>query len=427
MAVARASRKRIAIVGAGAGGLVAAWLLRDRHDVTVFEADAVAGGNIRTLGGNVPCPELPEGVRLDAGVVEFDRIHFPRFHALLAELGVELRDVPITSGLLLADGTSWHAPERLHHEYPSGPRRAWAQLRHLPLLFSRRRFLRRTASLGEEELCARRLSDYLDDDVFGMWTRLLMTYAYSIPFEQVGEVGAALTVPVLRRFYQASEWTSVVGGAWQYANRIVERLGGHLHVSTPVARILRRPDAVEVVTAEPQTASFDEVVLAVPPDRVLGLLADAEDEEHRRFSSWRANEAYTLVHCDRGLYERRGLRYASEFDLVRTPSGAGGYNAYLNRLCGVPDGLGVHYGLALGIDEEIDPERVLHRQPHTTPSYRVEELRHRPAVRRHNGDRHTWFVGAWLGDGLHEGAVSSAEAVAVALGARRIGEGARAG
>jgi len=37
-----------------------------------------------------------------------------------------------------------------------------------------------------------------------------------------------------------------------------------------------------------------------------------------------------------------------------------------------------------------------------------------------NGGNRIWYAGAWLGDGLQEGAVASAERVAVALGGRAI-------
>ena len=40
---------RIAVVGAGVSGLVAAHLLHPSHDVTVFEAAAYAGGHANTV------------------------------------------------------------------------------------------------------------------------------------------------------------------------------------------------------------------------------------------------------------------------------------------------------------------------------------------------------------------------------------------
>jgi uncharacterized protein len=40
---------RIAIVGAGISGLTCAHLLHPRHEITVFEADALPGGHTRTI------------------------------------------------------------------------------------------------------------------------------------------------------------------------------------------------------------------------------------------------------------------------------------------------------------------------------------------------------------------------------------------
>jgi len=422
---------KIAIVGGGAAGMVTARLLDDAHDVTVFEREAAVGGHVRTLGGNVACPALPEGVRLDAGVIEFDRLHFPRFHALMDELGVEMAPVPATSGMFLADGSSWHAPERLKREYPSLLHRSVEIPRHVPLLAARNRFLARVIGLTESELVDLSVDDLLEPGVFATWLKMLLMYAYSIPYDRVGAIGASLAMPMLRRFVNSSDWTRVVGGVWTYFERILADLRGAVVTEAVVERIRRDGTGVEVKVAGQAAKRFDAVVLATTPDQVLALLEDdADDDERRRFAAWTPNHVHTLVHTDTGLYTRRGIRYHSEFDLFETTGGAHGYNAHLNRLCGLDalDGLGdlgdapPLFNLAYGIDEEIDPSLVLHTQPFTTPGYTVAALRWRREVIACNGQRATWYAGAWLGDGLHEGAVSSAERVAEGLGGRRIRE-----
>jgi predicted NAD/FAD-binding protein len=46
--------RRIAIVGAGISGLVYAQLLEEGHDLTVFEANAYAGGHTNTIRVDTP-------------------------------------------------------------------------------------------------------------------------------------------------------------------------------------------------------------------------------------------------------------------------------------------------------------------------------------------------------------------------------------
>jgi len=414
---------KIAIVGGGAAGIVTAHLLDKAHDITLFEREVVLGGHVRTLGGNVACDALRGGIRLDAGVIEFDRLHFPRFHALMEELGVEVAPVPATSGLFLADGSAWHAPQRLKLEYPGLLRRGFEIPRHVPLLAARTRFLARVADIPPSVLAAKSVDEFLDDDVFGTWLKMLLMYAYSIPFPQVGGIGAVLAVPMLQRFVHTSDWTRVDGGVWTYFEAICGGLRGEVATGARVVRIARSRDGVDVATEGRAARRFDAVVVATTPDQVLELLTDADDDEHRRFKAWQPSRVHTLTHTDMALYARRDIHYHSEFDLFETGSGAHGYNAYLNRLCGVEEG-SPHYNLAYGIDDEIDPKLVLHTQPYTTPGYTVEALRWRDEVLANNGRKLTWFAGAWLGNGLHEGAVVSAERVALALGGRAIRSGA---
>ena len=411
---------KIAVIGGGTSGIVTAWLLDDRHQVTLFERDDLLGGNIRTLGGNVPCSSLPDGVKLEAGVVEFDRLHFKKFHVLMKRLAVDMVDVPITTGLFLADGSHWHAPDRLSREFPGTVQRFFQELRHVPVALSRNRFLARIAAVSPERMRESCIADFLDDDIFGTWIQMLLMYAYSIPFERAARIGAALAIPMLANFVSASDWTRVVGGVWTYVERILTRLRARIVTGAHVRAVTRREDAVTVAVAGQGAMRFDHVVFAVTPEQILPLLIDAAAAERRRFGSWRANRVRTVVHSDTGIYARRGIRYRSEFDLFETPSGAHGYNAYLNRLCGISSDSTPHYGLAFGLEEEIDPNCVIHAQNHVTPLYEVEALRWRDEIVATNGENRVWFAGAWLGDGLQEGAVVSAERVSIGLGGRTL-------
>ena len=56
--------------------------------------------------------------------------------------------------------------------------------------------------------------------------------------------------------------------------------------------------------------------------------------------------------------------------------------------------------------------RILHIQQHHTPFYTVEAFQHRQEIIKNNGELNTYHVGAYLGDGLHEGAITSAIRVA---------------
>jgi uncharacterized protein len=76
---------KVAIVGAGISGLVAAHLLHDRHEITVFEAAVYAGGHTNTIRVD----SADETHQVDTGFIVFNDRNYPEFTQLLAKLGVE--------------------------------------------------------------------------------------------------------------------------------------------------------------------------------------------------------------------------------------------------------------------------------------------------------------------------------------------------
>src|SRR5215218_1138801 len=75
---------RIAVIGAGVSGLVAAHLLSRQHDVTVFEAADYPGGHTNTV--RVDTEDNTYDV--DTGFIVFNDRTYPNFHKLLQDLGV---------------------------------------------------------------------------------------------------------------------------------------------------------------------------------------------------------------------------------------------------------------------------------------------------------------------------------------------------
>jgi predicted NAD/FAD-binding protein len=172
-------------------------------------------------------------------------------------------------------------------------------------------------------------------------------------------------------------------------------------------------NGVNIMLEDGITQEFDKVVFATPPDQVIKLLSDPTEAEIRRFSTWSANTAKTVVHGDTSIYLRYGIKRFSEFDFFQTEQGWG-YNAYLNQLCGIASS--EQYSLAFNLNKLIASDKVIHIQEHHTPLYTVESFRYRDEVMMTNGENNTYHVGAYLGDGLHEGAIASALRVSQLIG-----------
>jgi predicted NAD/FAD-binding protein len=403
---------KIAIIGGGASGMVTAYLLdKNGHHVTVFEKQPVLGGHIRTLNQNVRPNRSDCDLYLESGVLEFPCV-FHNFLSLMKELEVELEPVNIGSALFLQDGRHFLSAAMIQKNF-TGIQRVIEYLR-LDSLYARSAGLWITTHFAREhDLSDRPMSQFLQRQcIRNCWLKLLTMYSYSMPFELIDNFPAALAIPTLREYIFVN-WVRIKGGVYSYIAKILERFEGDLLLNVDVVGISRETDAVGVKLSDGTTHSFDKVVFATPPDRVMQLLTDPTSAEIERFSAWQPNQATTIIHSDTSMYARYGIEKFSEFDFFQTDSGWG-YNAYLNQLCGISSSQ--QYSLAFNLDDAIAKDKILHVQEHNTPLYTVESFRYRDEVVSTNGEHNTYHAGAYLADGLHEGAITSAMRVAQLIG-----------
>ncbi|MGF1490572.1 MAG: FAD-dependent oxidoreductase [Prochloraceae cyanobacterium] len=399
---------KIAIIGGGASGMVTAYLLdRKRHQITVLEKEPILGGHIRTLNKNI-LPDRSNCDRiLEAGVLEFP-VKFHNFIALMEELEIELEPVNLGSSLFLKDGRHFLSAGAIAKNF-QGIQKLIEYLR-LDTLYARSAGLWIKTYLAQQKnLHNQSLSQYLRSQcIRNCWIKLLVMYSYSLKFELINNFPAELAIPTLKD-YTFVDWLRIKGGVYSYIERILDRFKGKIIVNAEVDSVARKSDGVEIKLLNGETEKFDKIIFATPPDRVMKLLFDPTDREIRWFSPWQENLATTIIHTDTSLYDRYGIEEFSEFDFFETENGWG-YNAYLNQICGISSP--IKYSLAFDLDRAIDPNKIIHSQDHSTPLYTVPSFRYRNEIIQANGKNNTYHTGAYLADGLHEGAIASAIKVA---------------
>jgi predicted NAD/FAD-binding protein len=402
---------KIGIVGGGASGLITAYLLnKAQHEVTVFERQPILGGHIRTLNQNVQVDGLNPDYFLESGVLEFPCV-FYNFLELMKELEVELESIAVGSALFLKDGKYFLSPEDIEKNFVGLQRTV--EFIKLDALYLQSVGLQLKMYLSKlEDLQGQPMSKYLNPAYLGdCWMELLTMYSYSMPFTLMDNFPAELAIPMLQD-YVFTNWYRIKGGVYSYIEKILARFTGNILTNVEIAEITRTVNEVQLHLVDGTIYLFDKIVFATPPDQVLKLLVSPTEAEQRCFSLWQKNEARTLIHTDTLMYEKYGVHNFSEFDFLQTEQGWG-YNAYLNQLCGISSA--TPYCLAFNLETLIDPKHIIHTQTHHTPLYTVEAFSHRQEIIERNGENNTYHVGAYLGDGLHEGAVTSAKRVASLL------------
>ncbi|MFD0737779.1 NAD(P)/FAD-dependent oxidoreductase [Lysobacter koreensis] len=409
---------RIAIVGSGIAGLASAWLLSRRHDVVLLEAHDYLGGHTHTHDIAL------EGrhYAVDTGFIVHNPVHYPLLTRLFAELGVATQ--PTTMGFSVhseASGLEYNATSL---DGLFCQRRNLASPRFWGLLRDLWRFYRIAPRLLDSDDPGPSLGEYLARHRFGEAFRdehlvPMASALWSSPPRQVLEFPARYLVQFMANHHMLQlsgrpDWRVVSGGSARYVDAMAQRWQVEVRLGTPVRRVRRDAEGVEVFT-DAGGERFDQIVLACHSDQALQLLADADERESTILGAmpYQANEA--VLHTDARLLPRDRKAWAAwNAHVPRDREGACTVSYCMNLLQGIdsPQPLVV----TLNRSEAIDPERVLRRISYAHPVYTRASVAAQARKAEIQGVRRTWFAGAYWGWGFHEDGMRSAVEVAQALG-----------
>lgn len=240
---------KIAIIGAGAAGMTTAYLLNKQHDITIFEKQPILGGNIRTLNKNVTGVNLDANVILDNGVIEFQQGHFPNFHRLMNALNVEMAQGQTSSELFLANGRCYKSGAGIVHHCNGLKERVTEMWKVLPVLKGYLQFLLAAFKAKPEQLHDQPISVYLNGEIYAVWLKMLLMYAYSMPYQKIADFPAEMAIPLLRHSCMFTKWDRVVGGVYSYIEKILEQFDGTIHCNANIQAIYRTTTGVIITTA----------------------------------------------------------------------------------------------------------------------------------------------------------------------------------
>jgi uncharacterized protein len=412
------SRKlEIAVVGSGISGLSAAWLLSKRHRVTLYEADGRLGGHSNTVEVG--------GVAVDTGFIVYNEATYPNFSALMGHLKVATKTSNMTFAVSLDDGRLEYSGTSLTGLFAQ-PRnivspRFWGMLRDLLRFY--REAPHATRDLGDASLDA-----YLDASGYGTAFRTDHLYPmaaaiWSTPAAEIGDYPARAFVRFcenhgLLQLVNRPLWRTLAGGSRAYVWKLAEGIPEIL-VNTPISAVRRHSDCVEIVSRGGEARRFDQIVLATHADQALAMLTDSTAEEERLLGAFRYCANSAVLHSDATLMPRR-RRVWSSWNYLSSDRGDSRQLAvtyWMNRLQGLPDAKPMF--VTLNAHRPIREDSILYAADYTHPIFNARAMDAQRRLWSLQGQRNTWFCGAYFGAGFHEDGLQAGLAVAEALGGCR--------
>lgn len=419
MDVSSAPALRIAVVGSGVSGLSAAWLLITRHDVTLFEQADRLGGHSNTVA-----VEGPQGrIEVDTGFIVYNHETYPNLVALFDHLGVNTYETEMSFSVSRHGGGLEYAGTSLAALFaqPVNLLRPgfWSMLRDL------RRFYA-TAPRDLADLAVRPLSlgEYIDLRNYGARFRddhlLPMAAAiWSARPASMLDYPAASFIRFyenhgLLKLYARPAWHTVAGGSKEYVRKLAQRLGPNIRSGSKVVEICRHARGPVVRTVDGEAAHFDQVVVATHADEALALLENATDKERRLLGAFRYSQNRAVLHSDTSFMPRRRGVWSS-WNYIE---GGGAYVTYwMNRLQRLPSSK----QLFVTLNPPTSPEHasILKTEDYAHPVFDAGAIEAQKHLWSLQGERNTWYCGAYFGSGFHEDGLQAGLAVAEDLGSVR--------
>ena len=421
------------IIGAGIGGLSAAWTLRDDPDLLVLDGGDHVGGHSDTARVLPDGPGGPE-VAVDTDFIVHNDLTYPNLVALFEHLGVEraqsdmsfaFSDGPARTGGPSPFGGPGAAPVGDEAEYSGSlggllGHGGWHRRSNLRLTRDIVAFGRVAAAAsvdGNEATTLAELATRFSPEFRDRYMYPMAAAIWSSPDIDVAAMPAQSLIAFfhqhgLFRLRNRPQWSTLAGGSASYVDALVGSLAGEVRHGVAVRSVNRVGDAVVVTAADGQSWSADRVVLATHADTSLALLGDdATQTERNVLGRFRFSPNRAYLHSDSTWMPRRRSHW-SAWNVSGTPSEEVTVTYWMNRL----QPLGCDTDLFVTLNPPSRPEGVLRVRDYTHPVMSADSAAAQRALPAIQGIGSVWHCGAWCGYGFHEDGAESGLAVGAALG-----------
>jgi predicted NAD/FAD-binding protein len=418
---------KVAVVGSGISGLAVAHTLQGRAELTLFEAGDYFGGHTHTVDITLPTPQGPVTHGVDTGFLVFNERTYPNLINLLAELGVRTAKSDMSfsvqvPGALQGRTLEWSGSSLNTVFAQRGNLTNWRFLRMLRDLLRFNTLATRIALAGQDAELTQPLGDFLRrhrfSEEFRDWYFLpMLGCIWSCPTDQMLQFPVATMIRFchnhgLIQVSHRPQWWTVAGGARHYVEKITAKIADR-RLRTPVQLIERDSDGVRVVT-EGRAERFDKLVLATHSDQALALLRDPSAQERETLGAIRYQPNRAVLHTDASVLPQRQMAWAAwnyeRAQDTQRESARVCLHYLINRLQPVPWAQPVV--VSLNPVREIGRKHIMGEFEYAHPVFDLAAIRAQANMPQLQGQRHTYFCGAWMGYGFHEDGLKAGLGVA---------------
>jgi predicted NAD/FAD-binding protein len=405
---------KIAIIGSGISGNVAAHILAKSHDVTVYEKRDRAGGHSATK--DIDYTGNGDWMSVDTGFIVYNDHNYPGLVKLFKELKIETEESNMSFGFSANRGAFEWSGQSIASVFAQKSNWInpifWLMLRDIFKFNKQAARDHESGHLGDMSLGKWLKRNRLSGVFINRYLLPMGAAIWSTPADEILNFPAA---SFLQFFYNhrlinknRPQWRTVTGGSREYVKKITAGFKNCLHLSAEVTHIERHANGVDV-TANGTTETYDHIVMAAHSNESLAMLGDASRDETDILSAVRYLPNDVYLHRDESLMPKRQTVWSAWNYISRGKSGRDAVMSvsyWMNRL----QNLDYSKPLFVTLNPPVrpTPEKTFGHYVYDHPQFDAAAMRAQNDLPTIQGVNRTWFCGAWCGFGFHEDGLQSA-------------------
>ncbi|MFT4717918.1 MAG: putative NAD/FAD-binding protein [Rickettsiales bacterium] len=403
---------KIAIIGSGISGLSCAWLLNQKHEITLFEKNDYLGGHSNTASISYGSKKIA----VDTGFIVFNFRTYPNLKAFFELLRVKISKSNMSFGIKDLDNGFEYSGNNLSGLFAQ--KKNFFNLKFLKMLKDIMKFNKNAIKLIESggDIREKTLNEFLDELKLGEYFKNYYLFPmagaiWSCPLELVKGYPAKT---FLQFFYNHGlltvtnqpQWYSVDGGSKEYVKKMSESFNDKIKLGCNILKSEKSGEKIILTDDKDKNYEFDHVIFASGANQTYKIISDKSKKEKEILSKVKYSKNIAVLHKDKKQMPENKKAWASWVYLSKQAINKVSLSYWMNNLQNIDHSHPLF--VTLNPIEKINKNDIFGEYEYEHPIFDSDTINAQENLNTIQGKRNVWFCGAWTKYGFHEDGLNSA-------------------
>ena len=411
------SKKKIAVIGSGISGISASYFLSSKYDVHLFEKNNYLGGHTRTV--KVPADN---NLLIDTGFIVFNDRNYPDLIKFFDYLDVLTKNSDMSFAVSDFNYNIEYGGKNLKSLFAQY--KNIFNISFLKMIYEIYCFYKLCKNTNLDNINNDfTVENFLQNNKFSAYLRKLHIYPlissiWSTNQKDVSNFPLKLFINFfnnhdLFNFKDKPQWKFVHGGSNSYIKKIIELDQFSFSLNTKIDKIIRSENNIKIIKNNEEVV-FDYIIIATHADQALQIINNPTKNEKEILSKFEYTKNRAYLHSDKSMMPKNKKTWSS-WNFIKSEKEDINFTLtyWMNNL----QKLETSKEYFVTINPEKTPENTHNETFFTHPKFNLETMKSQSKLKDLQGDKNTFFCGAYHGYGFHEDGIQSAVYVSKMLGA----------